>query len=133
MSELAAILDEAVRAGSLLGESRRNIDLLLAGAASPVAREAVAELAAGGEWQELNDRFFKTLAFGTGGLRGRTIGRVVTRAEQGVGGTQRQARASLRGDRLDEFLQCLAGGARLDRLCGSARGRRPAAEAGFCP
>ena len=86
MSELAAILDEAVRAGSLLGESRRNIDLLLAGAASPVAREAVAELAAGGEWQELNDRFFKTLAFGTGGLRGRTIGRVVTRAEQGAGG-----------------------------------------------
>ena len=36
-----------------------------------------------GEWTELNDRFFRTLAFGTGGLRGRTIGKVVTNAERG--------------------------------------------------
>ena len=35
------------------------------------------------EWRELNDRFFKTLSFGTGGLRGRTIGKVVTAAERG--------------------------------------------------
>ena len=86
MSELAAILDRAVAEGSLLESSRRNIDLLLAGAASPVARAAVEELAADGEWEEMNDRFFKTLAFGTGGLRGRTIGRVVTKVEQGAGG-----------------------------------------------
>jgi len=46
----------------------------------------VEELAADGEWEEMNDRFFKTLAFGTGGLRGRTIGRVVTKVEQGAGG-----------------------------------------------
>lgn len=32
---------------------------------------------------ELNDRFYRTLAFGTGGLRGRTIGKVVTKAEMG--------------------------------------------------
>ena len=32
---------------------------------------------------ELNDRFYKTLAFGTGGLRGRTIGKIVTKAERG--------------------------------------------------
>jgi phosphoglucomutase len=38
------------------------------------------------QWSELNDRFFKKLAFGTGGLRGRTIGRVVTSVEQGRGG-----------------------------------------------
>ncbi|MCU0794756.1 MAG: phospho-sugar mutase [Akkermansiaceae bacterium] len=62
------------------------MDLLLAGSASPVARAAVEELAMGGHWQELNDRFYKTLAFGTGGLRGRTIGRVVTSVEQGKGG-----------------------------------------------
>jgi phosphoglucomutase len=43
----------------------------------------VSELAAAGAWDELNDRFFKTLAFGTGGLRGRTIGKVITTAEQG--------------------------------------------------
>ncbi len=60
-----------------------NIRLLLAGTKSPIAREAVEELAAAGEWQELNDRFYKTLAFGTGGC-GRTIGSIVTRAEQGA-------------------------------------------------
>ena len=35
-------------------------------------------------WDELNDRFYKTLAFGTGGLRGRTIGKIVTDAERGT-------------------------------------------------
>jgi phosphoglucomutase len=34
-------------------------------------------------WDELNDRFYKNLAFGTGGIRGRTIGQVVTAAEMG--------------------------------------------------
>jgi phosphoglucomutase len=59
---------------------------LLAGTTSEVAARSVAELVERGSWEELNDRFFKTLAFGTGGLRGRTIGRIVTRAEQGSGG-----------------------------------------------
>ena len=36
------------------------------------------------KWTELNDRFFRTLAFGTGGIRGRTIGKIVTRAERGT-------------------------------------------------
>jgi phosphoglucomutase len=31
----------------------------------------------------LDNRFFRTLAFGTGGLRGKTIGAVVTNIEQG--------------------------------------------------
>ena len=38
----------------------------------------------GEKWDELNDRFYKTLAFGTGGLRGRTIGKVVTASERGA-------------------------------------------------
>ncbi|MEP4076380.1 phospho-sugar mutase [Haloferula sp.] len=86
MSNLKAILDQAASNGDLLESSRENIDLLLSGSASPVPAAAVEELAEAGEWQELNDRFFKTLAFGTGGLRGRTIGRVVTKVEQGNGG-----------------------------------------------
>ncbi|WP_226895554.1 phospho-sugar mutase [Luteolibacter marinus] len=86
MSDLASQLDQALKDGHLLESSRTNIDLLLRGSASPVAEAAVTELAAAGQWEELNDRFFKTLAFGTGGLRGRTIGRVVTGAEQGKGG-----------------------------------------------
>jgi phosphoglucomutase len=86
MSALQESLSTAVAAGQLLESARNNIAALLAGTTSEVAPLAIAELVAAGEWQELNDRFFKTLAFGTGGLRGRTIGKVVTQAEQGVGG-----------------------------------------------
>jgi len=85
MNTLDESLMNAVKEGKLLESSRTNIRLLLDGTKSPIAREAVEELAAAGEWQELNDRFYKTLAFGTGGLRGRTIGSIVTRAEQGNG------------------------------------------------
>ncbi|MDD2709078.1 MAG: phospho-sugar mutase [Verrucomicrobiae bacterium] len=48
----------------------------------PWVLESVRELVEKEQWSEINDRFYKTLAFGTGGLRGRTVGRVVTSAEQ---------------------------------------------------
>ena len=80
MSDWKERLAEAVGAGEVLEDSRRNIELFLGGTDDERAEDAVAELVADGEWQELNDRFYKTLAFGTGGLRGRTIGRVVTKA-----------------------------------------------------
>lgn len=86
MSALESSLSAAVASGQLLAATQANIQDLLAGTTSEVAASAVAELIAAGAWDELNDRFFKTLAFGTGGLRGRTIGRVITRAEQGQGG-----------------------------------------------
>jgi phosphoglucomutase len=86
MSRLTDLLTTAVTDGHLLAAAKTNIDSLLEGAANSVAVSAIEELAGTGAWDELNDRFFKTLAFGTGGLRGRTIGRVVTTAEQGAGG-----------------------------------------------
>ena len=86
MSSLESHLSDAVASGQLLESARSNIVSLLAGSTSEVTARAVAELAESGNWQELNDRFFTTLSFGTGGLRGRTIGRVVTTAEQGGGG-----------------------------------------------
>lgn len=86
MKPLHELLTAAAADGRLLDSSHANILALLAGTTSPVAAQAVTELAETGAWEELNDRFFKTLAFGTGGLRGRTIGRIVTRAEQGNGG-----------------------------------------------
>ncbi len=86
MSDLSKTLESAVASGSLLKSSRENILKHLAGSINPVAALAVEELVNGGEWGELNDRFYKTLAFGTGGLRGRTIGKVVTTAELGAGG-----------------------------------------------
>ena len=77
-------LEGAVEKGDLLEDSKKNILRLLgsSGAGSRV-EESVRELVKAGEWGELNDRFYRTLAFGTGGLRGRTIGNVVTKAEMG--------------------------------------------------
>jgi phosphoglucomutase len=60
-----------------------NIRTLLAGAPSGLYMRVVNELIAAGAWPELNDRFYQTLAFGTGGLRGRTIGKTVAAAERG--------------------------------------------------
>ncbi len=63
--------------------SARNIHALLGGAPSDLYLRSVSELVDAAEWPELNDRFYQTLAFGTGGLRGRTIGKIVTAAERG--------------------------------------------------
>lgn len=86
MNELSEKLSAAVASGELLAAAKTNIEALLAGAASEVALKSVSELVEGKNFSELNDRFFKTLAFGTGGLRGRTIGRMVTSVENGDGG-----------------------------------------------
>src|SRR5688572_18176078 len=86
MSSIQETLTAAVANGSLLASAKSNITALLDGTTNAIAPLAIQELADAGAWEELNDRFFKTLAFGTGGLRGRTIGRVVTKAEQGAGG-----------------------------------------------
>ena len=86
MTSLHDALTAAVAAGNLLQSAKSNITTLLAGTTSEIAPRVIDELVSAGAWDELNDRFFKTLAFGTGGLRGRTIGRVVTVAEQGAGG-----------------------------------------------
>ena len=45
--------------------------------------KSLEELLEGEHWEELNNRFYTNLAFGTGGMRGRTIGNVITKAEQG--------------------------------------------------
>jgi len=84
--DFASLLEEATQSGELRASTVANIRELLGASASPVYAAAVAELARAGEWAELNDRFYKTLAFGTGGLRGRTIGKIVTRAERGAAG-----------------------------------------------
>ncbi len=86
MNDLSETLSTAVESGKLLQSARDNIESLLAGAASDLSLASVMELLETENYQELNDRFFRTLAFGTGGLRGRTIGRTVTSVEQGAGG-----------------------------------------------
>ena len=80
---LADQLQSAADSGQLLSASLENINALLAASDNPVYRASIEELAAAGQWAELNDRFFQALKFGTGGLRGRTVAKIVTRAERG--------------------------------------------------
>src|SRR6188474_1913672 len=84
LADLNARIKQAVAQGQLIESSAKNIRTLLEGAGSDVYFRSVNELVHAAEWQELNDRFYKTLAFGTGGLRGRTIGKVVTASERGA-------------------------------------------------
>lgn len=73
----------AVADGELMESSAKNFRLLLGSDLSDLYFRAVDELASNSEWSELNDRFYQTLVFGTGGLRGRTIGKIVTASERG--------------------------------------------------
>jgi phosphoglucomutase len=81
--QLDSKISRAVADGQLMEPSAKNIHALLGGAPSDLYLRSVSELVDAGEWSELNDRFYQTLAFGTGGLRGRTIGKIVTDAERG--------------------------------------------------
>jgi phosphoglucomutase len=80
---IEARIDNALAHEQLLESTAKNIRMLLAGAPSDLYSRVIDELLPAGEWDELNDRFYKTLEFGTGGLRGRTIGKIVTGAERG--------------------------------------------------
>jgi phosphoglucomutase len=86
LEQLYSKIEHAVADGQLMESAAQNIHTLLAGTPSDLYLRAVNELVTAGKWPELNDRFYQTLAFGTGGLRGRTIGKIVTNAEQGSTG-----------------------------------------------
>src|SRR3954467_3038270 len=83
MSQRDELISRIGAEARLLDSTRTNVAALLNAGTSEFYGKVVAELIDAGAWDELNDRFYKTLAFGTGGLRGRTIGKVVTRAERG--------------------------------------------------
>lgn len=90
MNHLSPRIKRAVQEGDLLESTAQNIDLMLRSSADKTVAESIEELVQEEAWSELNDRFFRTLAFGTGGLRGRTIGKRVTRSEKGASqGTER--------------------------------------------
>lgn len=84
MNDLSSLITEALHSGHLLASSAENLQRMVAHSNDSVVKESVQELVKAQKWEELNDRFFRTLAFGTGGLRGRTIGKTTTRAELGA-------------------------------------------------
>lgn len=77
-------IKKACSAGKLLESSTKNIIDWLEGGFLPAwALESIRELVEKEQWEELNDRFYQFLAFGTGGMRNRTIGNYVTASERG--------------------------------------------------
>jgi phosphoglucomutase len=83
MSKPTPATQAALDTAKLLESVAKNFRLLAEAGESPTYAESISQLAEGGQWTEIVDRFYKTIAFGTGGLRGRTIGRCVTAAERG--------------------------------------------------
>ena len=78
-------IEAAGAAGSLLESTVVNLKQWASADFLPNwAGASIVELVENGEWDELNDRFYQNLAFGTGGIRGRTIGNVPASAETGT-------------------------------------------------
>ena len=80
---LLSSLQAAGAAGHLLASTVANLETWLAAGLPAWATASLEELVAQSAWGELNDRFYRDLEFGTGGMRGRTIGRISTKTEQG--------------------------------------------------
>jgi phosphoglucomutase len=77
-------IDAAATDGRLLASAVENLGAFLAAGLPEWAQASISELVEKEAWPELNDRFYRYLEFGTGGMRGRTIGRVTAAAETGV-------------------------------------------------
>ena len=104
MNEVKKQLETQIRRGNLLATSVENVLFLLANALNPVVETSIKELIAENAWEEINDRFYKKLSFGTGGMRGRTIGNYVTTAEKGkLGAYQRPEHPCVGTNCLNEF------------------------------
>ncbi|HMD61949.1 MAG TPA: phospho-sugar mutase, partial [Opitutaceae bacterium] len=72
--------------GRLMPAAAANISAYLAAGLPDWAMSSIGELVESQAWSELNDRFYRELEFGTGGMRGRTVGAVTSRAETGTPG-----------------------------------------------
>jgi len=84
INELIINAQQAFEGKNLLKSSFENISEFLNTVDIPDRfLGSINELFADKRWEELNNRFHADLAFGTGGMRGRTIGKVITKAEQG--------------------------------------------------
>ncbi len=77
-------INAAQQAGQLLPSTAENLATFLAAKLPAWAERSIDELVAQQAWSELNDRFYRFLEFGTGGMRGRTIGVRAAQAETGT-------------------------------------------------
>jgi phosphoglucomutase len=82
---LAQRIEGAASAGRLMAAAAANVQAYLAARLPGWAIASIRELVEREEWAELNDRFYRDLEFGTGGMRGRTMGVRGTAEEKGSG------------------------------------------------
>ena len=66
-------------------------------------KASIEELISKNAWEELNNRFYRNLAFGTGGMRGRTIGRISTSSELEDGEAKTPLKPSVGTNVLNDF------------------------------
>ncbi len=82
---LTKSIQAAADAGNVLQSTADNVILWVEGNFLPDwALQSIEELISKEAWEELNDRFYKNMEFGTGGIRGRTIGKVTAAGETGT-------------------------------------------------
>ncbi len=67
------------------------------------AQKSLDELVGAQAWEELEDRFFRDLSFGTGGMRGRSIGRQSAPTELGPGGVLQPANPAVGANNLNDM------------------------------
>lgn len=84
MTSILESVQNARESGALLSSSAAAIEEWLSGNFLPEwAVSSLRELVEASEWEELNNRFFQSMTFGTGGIRGRTQSTKVTLSERG--------------------------------------------------
>lgn len=101
---LTASIKSATEKGDLLASASENIlSWLESGVLPEWAAASIAELVEDAHWSELNDRFYKQIEFGTGGMRNRTVGQIVTKAERGTSTGDQPAYAAVGTAVLNDF------------------------------
>ncbi len=103
LKELKEII--AASDGKILPSAAENLNLWLSEDFLPEwALKSLLELFRRGEYDEINDRFFRPLAFGTGGMRGRTIGKAPAYSELGEVSPQgTPAHAAVGANNMNDF------------------------------
>ncbi|HEY5228181.1 MAG TPA: phospho-sugar mutase, partial [Opitutaceae bacterium] len=94
----------AVSAGELMPSAATNIEAYLDAKLPGWVESSISELVDAKAWGELNDRFYRELEFGTGGIRGRTIGMMFPKAEMGTLGSDKvHEHAAVGSNMLNDF------------------------------
>jgi phosphoglucomutase len=123
-------IKQAAGSGKLMPSTVENVNAFLAAKLPQWAEASVDELVASEAWGELNDRFYRFLEFGTGGMRGRTVAVHPAKAETGqLDAKGAPEHAAIGSNMLNDFtlIRATVGLFRYTKkyLDGKARGTKP--------